>query len=94
MARENVIADVRSIDDAGEFRDDAGTSGCLDIDCPSCDRRFTFGEWARQARGERVEPSCPTCDGSFSVRVGTEFALVERDGWAVSVSVGREEPRR
>lgn len=94
MARENVLADGRSIDDAGEFMDDAGTSGSFDIDCPSCDRRFAFGKWARHARCERVEPSCPACDESFSVRVGTEFALVERDGWAVSVSVGREGPRR
>ena len=84
MARENHEESVRSID-----HDFAGAAPIY-IDCPSCDRDFTLGEWTEPARGQRAKPSCPTCDESFTVRVCETFALVERGGWAVSVSVGRE----
>ena len=103
MARDNAIEEVRSNDhsfttidrDSGELPDDAtGTSSRIHVDCPNCEYRFTFGEWTEPAHGRRAEPSCPGCDESFSVRVGSEFALVERDGWTVAVSVGREGSRR
>lgn len=50
----------------------------IEIPCPTCDHHWRHGRPAD-------EPTCPDCGASFSLRVHEEFALFEREGWAVAV---------
>ncbi|NHN58129.1 MULTISPECIES: hypothetical protein [Halorussus] len=72
MARENATEESNDSTDPGD------ASG-FRVRCPNCEARLTAG---------RPEAPCPECDTAFFVRVYDEFALVERDGWTVSVSLG------
>lgn len=71
MARENVSEESSSI------AVEAEPSG-IAITCPHCESRWTC---------DHSDSSCPDCGTSFSVRVRDEFALVERGGWTVAVSL-------
>ena len=54
-------------------------ANCIEVTCPQCESRWTCDDPA--------DPTCPDCETSFSVRVRDGFALVERRGWAVAVSL-------
>ncbi|WP_435179621.1 hypothetical protein [Halorussus sp. AFM4] len=77
MARENAT-------EVPDCNTDSGDASDIDVRCPRCETRLA-ANWP--------EPSCPDCDTSFLVRIFDEFALVERGGWTVGVSLGMADRR-
>lgn len=72
MARENATEE-------SNWNTDLDDTNGIGVRCPTCETQLAVG---------RSEPSCPRCDTSFFVRTFDEFALVERGGWTVAVSLG------
>ncbi|NEU57648.1 hypothetical protein [Halorussus sp. MSC15.2] len=80
MARENVIEEPTPTSSS-----DTESNVC-DLTCPECGSGLE--------RIDRANPACPDCRTAFSVSVHDEFALVERAGWAVALSLGGHETDR
>lgn len=72
MARENVP-------ERSDPSSVSEQSNCIEVTCPRCESLWVCGDL--------TNPTCPDCEASFSVRVRDGFALVERGGWAVAVSL-------
>lgn len=84
MARENVPEKSESRNVPEKTKPSSvPESKRIDITCPQCESRWTCGDPA--------DPTCPDCETSFSVRVRDEFALVERGGWTVAVSLATSD---
>lgn len=70
-------------DESGAMaRENSNERRSIEIPCPTCDQQWRHGQPAD-------EPTCPDCGASFSLRVHDEFAVVEREGWAVTVETPR-----
>ncbi|USZ69089.1 hypothetical protein NGM10_04960 [Halorussus salilacus] len=65
-------------------RDSDREPSSIEVPCPTCERRWELGR--------ANDRTCPHCGGSVSIRVYEEFALVEREGWAVAVSTADDRP--
>ncbi|WP_132057326.1 hypothetical protein [Halorussus amylolyticus] len=76
MARENESEKSNRLGGVAEH------PNSIEISCPQCE-----GRWTHRGQADHLERTCPHCHASFSVRVHDDFALVEREGWAVAVSV-------
>jgi len=65
-------------------RDSEREPSRIDIPCPTCGRRWV---------GHSNDPICPDCGASVSIRVHEEFALAEREGRTVAVSLSTADGR-
>ena len=95
MARENAIetnaiekhvrekSEPRTASEKSDSSSPPERPNHLEVTCPRCESRWTCADPA--------DPTCPDCDASFSVRVRDEFALVERGGWTVAVSLATSD---
>lgn len=86
MAREHTPHEPNGMDapPASNGIDASAESNGIDITCPKCESGWTCDE---------PHSTCPDCGTAFSVRVREEFALVERGGWTVAVSISTPDGR-